>query len=1586
MSRFSFARSRARRLGGRRGISSFTLLILAVMLVLTPIASAQHTADQPRPRAGSPGKGGLAPKSDARPAVPPRIAGVKKAALQNFEQKVQPDGSIIGVPVELEMGISETTAEIMARQAEADKGGPPEFRGASGKPAKMNELRRSNPQNPESVDSPSWPMIDTGPENQKTHTILNPQTLGTNFTAATVLGVNPTLSLPPDTMGAVGPTQFITAVNGRIVSFNKTTGVADGVINTTEDTFFTSVRNGAGTSDPRIRYDRLSSRWFVIIINVSTPNRVLLSVSNTSTITGATIWSFFFIPIDTTPPAISATCLFDYPTLGIDANALYIGGNNFCGSPSQTFNSCDAFVVRKSSMLSGGPIVVTAFRGLVPTASGAGPYTPQGVDNFDPAATEGYLIGVDNATFGTLMLRRVSTPATTPTISGNVSIAVTATQFPVLVPHLGNDIPANGRLDALDDRLFAAHIRNGRLWTAHNIGVNNTGTTAATRTRNACRWYELQGIPTGFTPSVVQSGTVFDPTAPNDVNQLNYWIPSIMVSGQGHAAMGFSRAGAAVRIDGYTCGRLSIDTLGTMQAFTALTTSSTDYSPSFDTGAGRGSRRWGDYSYTSLDPLDDMTMWTTQMFCDAVDSYGVRVTRLIAPPPPTPQPANDADGNPVAVYPYPSGKPSFDVTFIGTAAELTAGEGFYDPGPGFTRLAASVSGGVTVNSVTWIDRTSVTLNLSSVGAPTGLKTVTFTNPDGQQSSAAILNILAPNAVGLESLTASRAPDGVGDGSVTVAWTTGFEVDNLGFNVYRENARGRRELITPRLIAGSALVSTDENQAVGNRSYSLTDKPPGNSKRVRYWLEDIDTNGRSTMHGPIRITRAIAGDSAAGKGATSLTLDEVGRKRHDFVNTPAPFVPESPVAALPEFEAERTTAPPPAGNLDVAAVKLTVRSEGWYAVSAGDLAGLGLDLSKIDPRNLQLFAEGRQIPMLVTGEADGRLDASDRIEFYGVGLNLPSTDARVCWLVAGSQPGVRIRQVPAGASPVATGSTPFTVESRERLIYFPALLNGDAENFFGQVVTADSAGQPVVLRSVDRNPLKKATIEVGLQGVTTGAHRVAVTINGQPLGEVTFTGTALGKLRATIASDALVEGINTLTMTAVGAGVDVSLVESVRITYFHQPKADDNLVRATFAAAGQGSAVTIGGFGSPDVRVVDVTSPAQPVELLGTVVAAPGGHAVSVRSIPGARTVLAFAGSRVRRPDSIVVNQPSAWRTFGGADLLIVAPKDLHTSLAPLVAARQAEGLSVAVVDLDDAFDEFSFGVRDPRGLQAFIGHALDRWSIRPQYVLLVGDGTYDPRDYFGYGPVDRLPAKPFDSRFLETASDDWFADRNGDGVADAAIGRLPVRTAAECAAVVSKIVGYGSAPGGGEVVFVSDIGDTYDFHAESERVRALVPTSIPTREIERSVLGDAGTRAAILSAINTGPRLLTWNGHGSVGVWRGNVLTAADAGSFTNGGALPIVTTMTCLNGYFTEPSEGGLGERLLLAPGGGAVAVWASTTMTAPEEHTPLNVELHRLLFANPGMRLGDAIRSAKGVVTETDTRKSWVLIGDPSMKVRLQ
>lgn len=670
------------------------------------------------------------------------------------------DPAVLTATTTGERGIPEPVSLLMSRQSAMDAVGPI----LKDMEAEIDQPdRRGLPQNPASPRSAQLPEFTPGlkvtPDGPR---IESPQTIGTSFTAATLSGVNPTLSFPPDCMGAVGPSQYVVFVNGRLVTFNKNTGVADGVLNLDPDVFFSTVINGSSTSDPRIRYDRLSGRWILVIINVSTPNRILIAVSDAASagvITGGTVFTFYFLNIATTPPAISNTCFADYPTLGVDANALYIGTNNFCGSPSQTFNSTDGFVVRKSSVLSGGPIVVTVFRGMVASAAAAGPYTPQGVDNYDPASNEGFFIGVDNATFGTLMMRRVANPGTAPTISANISITVPATQFPLNVPHLGNTGGANGNLSALDDRLFAAHIRNGRLWTAHNIGVNNTGASSGTLTRDGSRWYELN-VPAGAgTPTIVQSGTVFTATANNLSTERHYWIPSVMVSGQGHAAFALGTAGTNERANSSTVGRLSGDGLGTTQTPVVITASASAYNPPSDPGGPGIGRRWGDYSYVSLDPLDDMTMWSVHMFTNATNSYGVRVTKLIAPPPATPSTLADitAGQNPV------------NVTLTGVQV---AGSGFFDPGanlpgvPAYNHLTASITNGgatgtpPTVTSATYVNPTTVNLVLNASAATGNIGaekyTITITNPDGQSAAAAVVHVVGGLVTPVATIAAGPA--------------------------------------------------------------------------------------------------------------------------------------------------------------------------------------------------------------------------------------------------------------------------------------------------------------------------------------------------------------------------------------------------------------------------------------------------------------------------------------------------------------------------------------------------------------------------------------------------------------------------------------------------------------------------------------------------------------------------------------------------------------------------------------------------------------------------------------------------------------
>jgi hypothetical protein len=637
-----------------------------------------------------------------------------------------------GTPITGGSSLTESVAGLMRRQRIADRFGRTPM---SPLPEQEADFRMSLPENPGSPDVSQLPggalSASTSP--------LTPQTIGTSFTGATIADTPG--FVPPDTMGAVGPTQFLVTVNGRFRSFSKTTGLADGALNVDPDVFFGSVRSD-NTSDPRVRYDRLSGRWFITMIDVNgTNNRILLAVSSGSTIASASSFTFFNIPSDSTAPARATSDFADYDTLGIDAKALYIGTNVFAGTGA--FKGTDAYVIRKSSVLAGGPIVVTVFRNLA-LGTGEGPFTPQGVDNPDPNATEGAFIGVSNAFFGELVLRRVADPGGTPSISSNILVTVPSTAFPLAAPQTGSA----KTLDALDDRLFAATFRNGSLWTAHNIGVNSSG-VATSPTRTAVRWYELRGIPTGQTPSIFQSGTIFDGAASSP---RFFIIPSVMVSGQGHAAFGFSTSGASEHPNAATVGRLVGGTLGTVGTTQLYTNSTSAYGPQAST-----IQRWGDFSFTSLDPLDDMTMWTIQEFSNATNSWAVRVVKLIAPAPATPALASPAS--------VATGQPSVNVTITGTQA---SGSAFYDPGSNlggsavpFRHIGATVTGGVTVNSVTFNSPTQITMNVSTVGATAGAQSITVANPDGQtRTGNGILTVTG--STGVPTIT-SLSPSAVGQG-------------------------------------------------------------------------------------------------------------------------------------------------------------------------------------------------------------------------------------------------------------------------------------------------------------------------------------------------------------------------------------------------------------------------------------------------------------------------------------------------------------------------------------------------------------------------------------------------------------------------------------------------------------------------------------------------------------------------------------------------------------------------------------------------------------------------------------------------------
>jgi hypothetical protein len=602
------------------------------------------------------------------------------------------------------------------------------------------------------------------------------------------------------------------------------------------------------------------------------------------------------------------------------------------------------------------------------------------------------------------------------------------------------------------------------------------------------------------------------------------------------------------------------------------------------------------------------------------------------------------------------------------------------------------------------------------------------------------------------------------------------------------------------------------------------------------------------------------------------------------------------------------------------------------------------------------------------------------------------------------------------APTVTSAAPnfaYTVLRRDRKIYFTTVLNGSAENFFGDTVSGPTSSTPnptpttetLNLQNVEMSAAGPAQLKVALQGVLQQAHQVSVKFNGVLVGYVSFFGLEHKEQTFTVPVSLLVEGNNSVQVVGTapfsGNTSDFSLVDYTQITYPHSLKATNNTLRFSlrYTQSARIDGFTCANNRCDDIRILDITNPMAVREVRPIVEPSGSGYALTVVATggqtKGLRTLIALpaAGTQLNQA-AFTLNQPSTWNLgTNAANLVIISYETFIPSLAPLVAQRQAQGFTVAVINVEDLYDEFSYGAHSPQAITDFVSRARAAWAVPPQYLLLVGDGSYDPRDFQGFGFCDFVPAKLVDATYNETASDDALVDFNGDGIADIPIGRFPARTLAQANLMVSKTVNF-IPPNPQKALLVADAQGSYyfNFEAANDEVAAQLQSLSPGIIIQKVYRARYPTtpdaRADLISKWNAGPALVNYSGHGNVNSWAGGLFSTDDALACANGSSLPFVVVMDCLNGYFVEPRlpGEGIGEGLLKAPNGGSVASFASTGLTIPERQHEMSRALYQLLYdgSTPVMRVGDAIIQSKLATSDIDVRRTWVLLGDPTLKIR--
>jgi uncharacterized repeat protein (TIGR01451 family) len=897
--------------------------------------------------------------------------------------------------------------------------------------------------------------------------------------------------------------------------------------------------------------------------------------------------------------------------------------------------------------------------------------------------------------------------------------------------------------------------------------------------------------------------------------------------------------------------------------------------------------------------------------------------------------------------------------------------------------------GVGQKIVVTINVTAATFSASALTTNTATVTSSTSDPNAaNNTSSAISTIQATTAVGLSSFNAFRQPDG----SVLLEWHTHEESRNLGFHVYREDSVGRHR-VSNSLIAGSALLLRSSKPQHAAKTYRWLDTQP--VADAVYWIEDLDINGTKTLHGPANMQTVAFAPSSNAEFAVTAEVAPLSNQRtaQARTSTRLPALRPDLRVFLP-----RPTIPIPAPNTprftvaDHRAIKIGVNQEGWYSISLAQLQAVGLS-PYTDPRSLRLFAEGIEQPMLLTGNMFGR-NPTGAIEFYGTGIDTPFSGTRIYWLV--SEPGSpkRIQTVPAlNAGSPAPSSFPFTVMREDRVIYFAALLNGeDNDNFFGPVVSSDPVDQDLVVAHFDASSAQPLTLDVALQGVTDAQqHRVAVQLNGSTLGEVDFFGMVPAVQTFTVEPSLLVRGTNTVTLAALEGDNDVSVVKSVALHYPHTYSADADWLRAFVPP---GAAVEIAGFSNPQIRAFDITDPLNIVELSGKVSAGNGSYQIALNlhgSGQQQRTILAFAADAVSSPVSLVPHTATFLddrRT--GADVVMITHPRFKQSLAPLVRLRESQGYRVQLVTTDDIFDEYNFGERSPFAIRDYLKEAASHWLRKPQSVLLVGDASFDPRDYLGFGTSDFVPTRVIETAAFKTASDDWFTDFEQTGYATVPTGRLPVQTAGDADLVVSKIVNYEQRSSAGawnaQALFIADQNTDNNFSNAATAASSNLPPGVAPSYLFADGVDASTARNQILSALNRGALLVNFDGHGAEQQWSfADLFNTNDAQALSNGGRLPVYIVMNCLNGFFQDVYAQSLAESILLAPNGGGVAVWASSGFTEQPPQATLNQAILRQFMLHPANPLGRLILDAKSTTIDNDVRRTWVLFGDPAMKLQI-
>ena len=725
-----------------------------------------------------------------------------------------------------------------------------------------------------------------------------------------------------------------------------------------------------------------------------------------------------------------------------------------------------------------------------------------------------------------------------------------------------------------------------------------------------------------------------------------------------------------------------------------------------------------------------------------------------------------------------------------------------------------------------------------------------------------------------------------------------------------------------------------------------------------------------------------------------------------------------------------------------AFKILVEADGVYRVTYDDLAASGLELPSLPSDALDLHVGGEAVPIFVQDQGDGTFGPGDHFEFIGHRLS-----GEHSWVHDYAWSNVYRLQIGQVGSRMTAGQpAPVTeqaarararrhLEEDKLLIRLPGIQGAEDDPWYWAKMVHNKPAPTRIaldLEGLDENgqvdlavtvrgwsrPHNKAAPEIAdhalaikLANLETGRERVlgVESWNGTSQHRIELPGLAAKDFGAKAELRLMVpmrkeakEG---------RALIDVLLLNSVELVYDHGPRVPPSGARLEWA-------------GPAPARLDSADG-------IETLIAYGEGGSRSPGSSPhldGEDSAWFVAPEYLRRPVAVIADTPSDLRqTNRQADYLMIAPRVFHHAVEPLANLHRGRGLQVALVDVENIYDEFNHGIAHPEAIRNFVAWTSEHWQApAPRFVLLVGDASWDVKNaeavdaHYADWTYRRGESRDFaknestpyegatgrSRHFIPTwqtstgqghaASDNFFVDIAGDGAPELAIGRLPVASVEELEPIVRKIVRYVQEPAPGDwrrdVLFVTNEQTRYQNHSDRLATHladgGFTPQKIYPASSEKS--NEAHTEA-LVEALGDGQLVVHFIGHGGRYIWRTgppdleknhDLFTLDDLDRLPPSERLPVIVSLTCYSAPFDHPTADSIGEKFLRLEDRGAIGVIAASWRNSPNYSWGQIILDH---LTSPGATVGEALMAAKQEIRGHMFRETYLLLGDPAVPVAL-